>query len=142
MKTHWKWILGSLVILAVIIAIPLGMHYLMGNGIAGPGMYTHHHSWMSPAFDKPFGFCGWDDPRGFDVHHGWNRPGHGFSFFGGLLKLAVFFGLLYGAYWLGKRNARITLDPSPIPPAVGQTPAPKAPPASASKRSGKTSRKG
>ncbi|HEY6071893.1 MAG TPA: hypothetical protein VIV15_00520, partial [Anaerolineales bacterium] len=67
------------------------------------------------------------------------RGGRGFGglfFLGGLGWLArlAFFGLLlYGAYWLGRRNARVVVDPrtpatsvpapeppsDPTPPAVG-----------------------
>jgi len=136
MKTYWKWILGILIVLAVLVAIPLGMHFLMNKGyISIPPMYAFHHGPTGPAFDKPFGFDGEDGARGFDNHRGWDHHGHGFGFFGpliflgGLLKLAVFFGLLYGAYWLGKRNARLALDPAPVTPA----PAPK--------RSGKAAKK-
>ena len=128
MKTYWKWILGILIALAVIVAIPLGMHYLINNGyIAAPAMYTWHHGPTGSAFDKPNGFDGWDGTRGFDGQRGWNHHGRGFGFFGpfvffgGLLKLAIFGGLLYGAYWLGRRNARIALDPAPAAPV----PAPK-----------------
>lgn len=124
MKTYWKWILGILIALAVIVAIPLGMHILMNNGyIAAPAMYAWQHGPTGPAFDMPYGFDGGDGPRGFENHRGWDRHGRGFGFFGplmflgGLLKLAIFFGLLYGAYWLGKRNARIVLDPVPTAPA-------------------------
>ena len=128
MKTYWKWILGILIALAVLVAIPLGMHFLMNNGyIATPAMYAFHHGPTGPAFDKPYGFGGGDGPRGFDNPRGWDHHGRGFGFFGpfmfigGLLKLVVFVGLLYGAYWLGKRNARIALDPAPTAPV----PAPK-----------------
>ena len=127
MKTSLKWILGIVIALAVIVAIPLGMRYLIGNGyIAGPMMYTWHRG-PGFDFDKPDQFDNWGGPRGFDGYRGWNHHGYmlGFfgplAFFGGLLKLAIFAGLLYGAYWLGKRNARIALDPSPAAPA----PAPK-----------------
>jgi hypothetical protein len=44
-------------------------------------------------------------------------PWGAFSFFGGLVKLAFFGALLYGAYWLGKRNARVVLDSSKGPSA-------------------------
>lgn len=122
MKTYWKWILGILIVLAVLVAIPLGMRFLMNNGYISPAMYAWHQGPTGPAFDKPFGFDGGDGPRGFDNHRGWDHHGRGFGFFGpfmflgGLLKLAVFFGLLYGAYWLGRRNARLALDPAPVAP--------------------------
>ncbi len=139
MKTYWKWVLGILIALAVIVAIPLGMHYLINNGcIAAPAVYAWHYRPTGPAFDKPYGFDGWDNPRGFEGNRGWesrvwDHHGRGFGFFGpfvffgGLLKLFIFGGLLYGAYWLGRRNARITLDPAP---------------AAASKRGGRAAKNG
>jgi hypothetical protein len=145
MKTFWKWFFGILIALAVIVAIPLGMHLLMNNGyIAPPAMYAWHHGSTGPAFDKPYGFSGGEGPRGFGDNDGWGNRGEGhrrhefgffgpLMFFGGLLKLAVFFGLLYGAYWLGKRNARIAFDPAPTQ-AVTPAPAPK--------RGGRAAKKG
>jgi hypothetical protein len=40
--------------------------------------------------------------------------GGGFALFGGLVRLAFFGLVLYGVYWLGRRNARIALDPKPV----------------------------
>jgi hypothetical protein len=34
------------------------------------------------------------------------------------VKLAFFGALFYGAYWLGKRNARIVLSPTPKTPSI------------------------
>ena len=137
MTTLWKWILGIVVVLAVIVAVPLGMHLLVNNGyIAAPAMYAFHHGPVDPAFDMPYRFDDGKGPGGFEPRGGWMHYGRGFGFFGplmffgGLLKLAVFFGLLYGAYWLGRRNARIALDPAPAAPA----PAPK--------RGGRAAKKG
>jgi hypothetical protein len=125
MKTYWKWILGILIVLAVLIAIPLGMHFLINRGYIKPPMvFAFHQRPAGPNFDKQNGFNDWNGPRGFGDNGGWSNRGEGhrgrgFGFFGplmfigGLLKLAVFGGLLYGAYWLGKRNARITLDAAP-----------------------------
>ena len=134
MKTIWKWVLGILIALIVIAAILLGMRALVDNGyIAGPGMYAWHRGY---GFDKSYGFDEWDRPARFDCPRGWDYPHGGMVFFSpffflhGLLKLAVFAGLLYGAYWLGTRNARITLDSAPATPP----PAPK--------RGNKTGRKG
>ena len=51
MTTLWKWILGIVVVLAVIVAVPLGMHLLVNNGyIAAPAMYAFHHGPVGPAF--------------------------------------------------------------------------------------------
>ena len=43
---------------------------------------------------------------------------------GGLIHLAFVIGILYGAYWLGRRNARLVLDPST---GSGRRPEPAAP---------------
>ncbi len=58
-------------------------------------------------------------------------PFGGFFLLGGLVKLVLFLGVIYGAYWLGRRNARIALDPKPaerVEPAsqvVEPAPAPR-----------------
>ena len=96
MNRFWKWtlaILGILIVLAIV-AIPFAMHSVFGFSIAR-------------------GFDGWNGPMmrdhhglGFDRFHGPLMYGRGFgpwgafSFFGGLVKLAFFGALLYGAYWL------------------------------------------
>jgi len=119
MKNIWKWILGILAVVLVLGAVSFAAY-----------LWTSHSGFMMAR--------GWDGPmmRGND---GWNRGWHdgpmmmgrgGFSPFfgpfavlGGLVKLAFFGALLYGAYWLGKRNARVVLD---SPPAVPAEPAPQA----------------
>jgi len=61
---------------------------------------------------------------GFDRVHGPMMRGRGFGHFffpGGLVKLIFFGALLYGAYWLGKRNARVVFDPTTNPPAPVST---------------------
>ena len=126
MKNIWKWILGVLLVLVVVAAV----------GVAAFAWRNR----MGVAFvnrSVPFA-QGWDNrpiPRGND---GWNnvpmpmmrgRGGFGLGFFGplvflgGLVKLAFFSALLYGAYWLGKRNARVVVN---APPATSE-PAPKEP---------------
>jgi len=88
---------------------------------------THHRF----GFYRARGFDGWHGPMmqnhhgfGFDRFHGPMMQSRGFGhlggiffFLGGLLKLAFFGALLYGAYWLGKRNARVVLDAATSPPA-------------------------
>ena len=124
MNRFWKWtlaILGILVVLAIV-AIPFAMHSVFG-------------------FSMARGFDGWNGPMmrdhhglGFDRFHGPLMYGRGFgpwgafSFFGGLVKLAFFGALLYGAYWLGKRNARVVLDPSTGPSVPAPTVEPEAGP--------------
>jgi hypothetical protein len=70
---------------------------------------------------------GWGN--GFNGPKGDRRNGFGhfgpLVFLGGLVRLAFFGALLYGAYWLGKRNARVTLDPAPVAPPVEPDATPK-----------------
>jgi hypothetical protein len=65
----------------------------------------------------------WDNPMPRDFDGGRHGPMMGprggrfglfgpFLFLGWLARLAFFGALLYGAYWLGKRNARVVLDPA------------------------------
>src|SRR4030067_3279709 len=117
LNRFWKWalaILGILIALAIV-AIPFAMHSVFGFSIArgfdgwnGPMMRDHHG----------LGFARFHGPllhgRGFG-------PWGAFSFFGGLVKLAFFGALLYGAYWLGKRNAPVVLDPSTDPSSPAAT---------------------
>jgi len=112
MKNIWKWILGVLLVLVVVAAL----------AAAAFAWRTH----MGVAFingGAPFA-RGWDTGPMMRGNDGWNagpmmggRGGFGFLgpivFIGGLLKLVFFAALLYGAYWLGKRNARVVLGPRP-----------------------------
>lgn len=62
-------------------------------------------------------------------------PFGGFFLLGGLVKFALFAGLLYGAYWLGRRNARIALDPLPSAPVdASLAPAVEPPPPSGARK--------
>ncbi len=136
MSRTWKWILGIVIALAVI-------------GALGALAYAWHVRTTTFASDRVSPFDrGWDGftPRGEWQHplpdrrggRGFPMSRHGFVPFGGLfllgglVKLTVFFGLLYGAYWLGRRNARIALDPAPAarvdasaPPEADTAPAPR-----------------
>ena len=114
MNRFWKWTLGILgiLILLAVIAIPFALHYGFGFNLA-----RGFDGWHGPMMQNHHGF-------GFDRFHGPAIQGRGFGhgrgiFFllGGLLKLAFFAALLCGAYWLGKRNARVVLDPAAKPPA-------------------------
>jgi len=131
MSKTWKWILGILLVLVIV-----------GAFVAiGYAWQTHTFamtSYRSMPFDR-----NWNGPMGRgndDWNHpmmgsrgDWQYPMHGFTPFGGffllggLAKLIIFFGLLYGAYWLGRRNARIALDPKPAA-RVDASAAPKADP--------------
>jgi hypothetical protein len=127
MNKVWKWILGILLALVVVAALAglvlLWMHH--------PALMAFGPRAMHPGPSTvPFGSSG---PRVFQGDHGPQMHGrHFFPFFGGLLllaglvKLAFFGALLYGAYWLGRRNARLVMDPStPAAPAVKPDQAPK-----------------
>jgi hypothetical protein len=127
MKTIWKWILGILIVLLVL-AIPFAWHYAM-NRYFGFEARADFTTWRGPMMSNRGGF-GWDDgPMGCGSDRGYphGMGGYGFSpffggffFLGGLLKLAFFGALLYGAYWLGRRNARVAVDP--VAPVLPPTP--------------------
>jgi len=104
-----------------ILAIPFALHHRFGFGTA-----RGFDNWHGPMLRDHHGFS-------FHRFHGPMMHGRGFGhwggiffLFGGLLKLALFSALLYGAYWLGKRNARVVLDPATSPPAPAVEP--EAPP--------------
>jgi hypothetical protein len=140
MKTYWKWIIGIVIALAVVAVAMIGMRYLISNGaIPLPAnLTTWHGPMMGRDFDGPRGSDdngnngqgrgnGWGN--GFNGPKGDRRNGFGhfgpLVFLGGLVRLAFFGALLYGAYWLGKRNARVTLDPAPVAPPVEPDATPK-----------------
>jgi hypothetical protein len=119
MNRFWKWTLGMLGILIVlaILAIPFALHYRFGfstargfDGWHGSMMQNHHGF----GFERSYGPMMFG--RGFGIGRGV------FFVFGGLLKLAFLAALLSGAYWLGKRNARLVLDPAASPPAPAVEP--------------------
>jgi hypothetical protein len=144
MKTVWKWVLGILIVVLVIVAAMFGMRYLVSKG------YITMPAGMAWRMDRRFGdqksFQEFNNPHdGFGPGNGPmmnGRPDFGgyglmgrgrgfghfgmaFMFIGGLFRLVVFGALLYGAYWLGKRNARVTLDPTPAAQVVEPVDAPK-----------------
>ncbi len=130
MRTIWKWILGIVLVLIVVSAVA-----------AVAFMWRNHAISVSSFRAMPFDRNGTNPmPRDFDrLHHGpmmrFGRGGFGlfgpFLFLGGLLKLVFFGALLYGAYWLGRRNARVVLSPStprPTPSTTETVVEPEAPP--------------
>jgi hypothetical protein len=133
MKSFWKWALGIVIAVAVTIAAVFGVRYLISNGyIRTPAGFAWHDR-TGRGFDNqrgPKDFKGWNSRAMLhDRYHHFDRfspmgrrSGFGlfgmtFMFIGGLFRLAFFGALLYGAYWLGKRNARVILDPVPLAPA-------------------------
>jgi hypothetical protein len=127
MSKTLKWILGIVLVLALV-----------------GGMFAIGYFWQSRAYGMmpglpgqfervapSFGARGWQHPMMRDrggyspmMHGGYYPMAGGFFLLGGFVKFALFLGLLYGAYWLGRRNARIALDPST---GSGQSPPPGAP---------------
>jgi len=116
MKNMWKWILGIVLVLVVV-----------GSVAAVAFAWRDHVISVSSFRAMPFA-PRWDNPmpRDFDGwRHGPMRGPRGggfgifnpFMFLGGLVRVAFFGALLYGAYWLGKRNARIVLEPVPVAPS-------------------------
>ena len=126
MNKVWKWILGIVVVLVVIAALG-GLVYVW---LTHPAVMT-----FNPR-NAPFGPRGMlFGPQGPHMFQGGRGPmmygRHFFPFFGafmligGLIKLAFFGALLYFAYWLGRRNARIALDPKPAAPSSKSDSTPK-----------------
>jgi hypothetical protein len=127
MSKTWKWILGIVAALVIVgAAFAMGAAHRMRTVAFIPERGTFERNWNSPmtgqAPDE------WAHPRVMPRNDGWEHPmiydrGYapyhsGFYVFSGLLKLALFFGMLYGAYWLGRRNARIVMDPKPVAPVA------------------------
>jgi hypothetical protein len=131
MKTVWKWILG-------VLAVVLILAVLTGAGF----MWRRYALGANPAITSQRGWYAGPMMRGDDYGRNvgpmMGRDGYhsnfmpmmggrgffpfgGFFFLGGLVKLLFFGLLLYGAYWLGKRNARVSVDRRPSPPP--ETPA-------------------
>jgi len=129
MNKTWKWILGIVLVLVVLGALAMaGFFWQARVGIInanvpfdgrefGP-MHRGDGGWGYPMMqgDQHYRMMG---GRGFPPFDG------GFFLLGGLARLAFFGLLLYFAYWLGRRNARIALDPKPVA-RVDASPAPKA----------------
>lgn len=143
MKTFWKWIIGVVIALAVITAAVFGVRYLVSTGaITLPARVAawHNNPEMGRNFKGPQGFDGQPGFKGMGDRgpgfNGMGNHGRGFDggrgrgfgplmFIGGLFRLVFFGALLYGAYWLGKRNARVVYDPAPVAPVI--TPVDEAP---------------
>lgn len=144
MRKIWKWVLGIVLVLMLVGALfaigfawrthtfSMASYRDMSHGREGNGpmMQPENEDWeQSPMTYAPGACAGvggrYGGERSRMGGRGFQHFGGGFSPLGGLVKLAVFIGLLYGAFWLGKRNARIVLDPKPAAP-VAEVPAPPA----------------
>jgi hypothetical protein len=127
MSKTWKWILGIilvLVVLGALVAVGFAWRAHFDGATAefpfegrefGP-MHRGNGGWEQPMmqgnqhYRMPLAPCASAGEGG----RGFQSFGGGFFLLGGLVRL-VFFGLLlYSAYWLGRRNARIALDPKPV----------------------------
>jgi hypothetical protein len=135
MRAVWKWILGVVLVLVVIAGLAATAFFWHGGWatVSYREMpMPHGRSWnngpMMRGDDLP-----WQQGPMMRVERGF-RPFGGLFFLGRLLHWAFFGALLYGAYWLGRRNARVVIDPrsAAVPPAapVQTTPPDPNPPAS------------
>lgn len=118
MKNIWKWILGILVVVLVVGAVG-----------AAAFMWRSHMNFAYGNMPMMRGNDGWNRGPSMMGRGGFFPFFGAFALLGGLVKLVIFGALLYGAYWLGRRNARVVVDtptqatPPPPPPAsdVDQT---------------------
>lgn len=142
MKTIWKWILGLLIVVLVAAALgAAGFIFRRSTMMSAIGGMPYHQGWnvgpMMPGYGEQVGpMMRGDSWRYGPMMYG-GRSFGGHSFLGGLgslLHLALFGLLLYGAYSLGRRNARVVMDPrtpAPIsPPPAPEPPVDDLPPAS------------
>lgn len=161
MSKFWKWFLG------IVLGLALFASGVFVGSMMQAHMAFAGDSRMVIVGDRPMGHAGEDEdgsvqigpagemPEGgvvqFGVVESYGPRGHGHGFkgrddfehggllflVGGLLHLALFLGLIYGAYRLGRRNARIVLDPEPGLPTKSVVAFDAAPAKPAPKRSGK-----
>lgn len=134
MSKTWKWILGIVVVVVVLGALAMAGFAWRSNMSYRGGDLPYARDWNNMPMYRDNDWNNWNHPmmstRGF-------VPFGGFFLLGGLVKSGLFLGLLYGAYWLGRRNARIALDPKPgtvpdtkalnkpVTPEVNAAPAPR-----------------
>ena len=120
MKAIWKWVIGIVVVLVVIAGLAAAAFFWHGGlaGVSYRGM-PMERGWYSGPMMRGDDFNRQYAPM-MRVGRGFG-PFGGFFFLGGLLRWVLFGALLYGAYWLGRRNTRIVVEPRPTavtPPAV------------------------
>ena len=155
MSKTWKWILGILLVVVIVGAFAT-MGYAWRTHSFAMASYRSmpfDRNWNGPMMGR--GNDHWGQQQKWQRDNGWQHPmmdsrsfspmSGGFFLVGGLVKLALFFGSLYGAYWLGRRNARIVLDPTPAatladvsaPEAESAVPSPEAEPVPVTPKRGK-----
>lgn len=136
MSKTWKWILGIVLVLVLVGAMfAIGFMWQSHMSIGWGRTMPFDQDWNSPMqrgqWNQRVPGDQWNHPmmnsRGF-------TPFGGFAMLGGLVRLVLFFGLLYGAYWLGRRNARIALDPTKPAAPVDAPPTPEAEPVPAPRK--------
>lgn len=119
MSKTLKWILGITLVLALMAAM-FAIGYAWQSRLSGNWTRPFDRAWNTPMMER--GRDNWRHPQIWDRGSNWTHPMMspyglvpfgGFFLLGGLVKFALFAGLLYGAYWLGRRNARLALDPPP-----------------------------
>lgn len=115
MSKTWKWILGIVLVMVLVGAMfAIGFMWQTHTVTGWNRIMPFEQNWNSPMqrdnWNQRVPGDQWNHPmmntRGF-------TPFGGFFMLGGLVRPILFFGLLYGAYWLGRRNARIAIDPKP-----------------------------
>jgi hypothetical protein len=128
MKNIWKWILGILLVVLVVGALAAAAFMWRGylRSVSFREMPAQRGWGNGPMtrgdnFGRPMGPL-------MRVGLGFRPFGGLFSMLGGVVRLAFFGALLYGAYWLGRRNARVVMEPRapgappPAAPAPDTTP--------------------
>ncbi len=134
MSKVWKWILGIVLVLAVVAIVAAGVFVWQNHMFAFTSARAMPFNRAPNLQRVPQGYVmpmrpGFNDEYGFGPMMRVGRRGLS-PFFGGLfilgwiVRLGILGLLLYGAYWLGKRNARVAFDAKP---AVASTPAAEPP---------------
>jgi hypothetical protein len=124
MSKTWKWILG-IVFVMVLVGAMFAIGFMWQSHMSTGWAMPLDRDWNSPMPRQ------WNQQMPYSQNHPMMNtrnftPFGGFAVLGGLVRLALFFGLLYGAYWLGRRNARIAIDPKPAARELTSAP-PKTP---------------
>ena len=129
MSKTWKWVLGIVLVLAVIVAVVCSIAFhagFMRDGVAAHGMFESkgwgdfdQHSQMMNGVK---GYAGHGQMMGggygFNGHGSMMRGRGFFPFFGGLIPLVLLGLLVYGAYWLGKKKSNTQVSAVAAPSAV------------------------
>ncbi len=134
MSKTWKWILGIVLVLVVLAAL-VAAGYFWQTHFGYARVPFNGPRFNNPQFNGPLTQRGDDwgripfNNRSYRMMggRGFMPFGGGFFFLGGLLRIALIGAVLYGAYWLGQRNARAALASTPVATPPPATPGPAAP---------------